>query len=694
MFLYLILAGIVQGCPSAGSCFAIAADPFFYLLACLQDKFPAKSQKHSHLQFRGCADDIGAAIASYKFLKVIKPVFDQAEKFAGLKLNLRKCIIVPAKFSSFEAKKVEIHKWLCKFLPGWQEFKILPSAPYLGPAIGPAAGDDMWAKPVAKYWERVLRIANCNLSAYYAVLAYNSYAVSCLEYLCQMYWAPPSLLRLESRAIAKILKIPAYAFSVDGPFKLKEYGVLSCRSIVALNCAALFRASRTTLEGWQAGWQLLLHSCKFSSLDDCIAPSMSTPEWNSIPITARLFTAFNGFRDNHLQCIPLPFLAKLKPSFHKFSFLIPSGPVLSTSVVAPIDDPIFKRLYAVFKNSKGKPQRGAYEIFKEIVHPQPFPQLMFLRASRWLHKYFEIELSFSTIEKCMAIIKKCSSPFVASLIVRTLAYAWTTGVRFTHSVTDRGRCPFCDCPPETLPHILCCKALLLPLRDALNSELRSRGLLYVLIDFSSDDANGILRKIIPSSPASPCCLLILAAACDMFHAAKNVTFLSKSACNGFIKSRAHIFAQKLGHKFWKKLSSEFPRPPQRLKPRRSHTPQRSATSLFCSSSLGPPPSGLGKGPSPGLSSLVLTNLGQQCPVKKQHEYNTHGNMALSKHPSKHFNKAVACCFSFSLSFWAWAVFERVCCLVGICWPFLSAVVRPNLRRLRGCSHLPFNIPAA
>ena len=54
IFLYLILAGIVQGCPSAGSCFAIAADPFFYLLACLQDRFPDNHQ-HSHLNFRGCA---------------------------------------------------------------------------------------------------------------------------------------------------------------------------------------------------------------------------------------------------------------------------------------------------------------------------------------------------------------------------------------------------------------------------------------------------------------------------------------------------------------------------------------------------------------------------------------------------------------------------------------------------------------
>ena len=185
------------------------------------------------------------------------------------------------------------------------------------------------------------------------------------------------------------------------------------------------------------------------------------------------------------------------------------------------------------------------------MHPQPFPQLMFIRASRWLHKYFDIELSPTTINSCMSIIKNCGSPFLASLIVRTLAYAWTTGVRFTHSVTDRGCCPFCSRPPETLPHILSCKLLLLPLRDALNSELRNRGFSNVLCDLSSEDASGILRKMIPLRPASPCCLLLLASACDMFHSAKNVSFLSKAARIAFIKSRVHIFAQKLGFKFWK-----------------------------------------------------------------------------------------------------------------------------------------------
>ena len=46
------------------------------------------------------------------FLRAIKPVFDQAEIVAGLVLNLRKCIIIPALFSDFDAKKLEILKQL------------------------------------------------------------------------------------------------------------------------------------------------------------------------------------------------------------------------------------------------------------------------------------------------------------------------------------------------------------------------------------------------------------------------------------------------------------------------------------------------------------------------------------------------------------------------------------------------------
>ena len=193
-FLYLILAGIVQGCPSAGLCFAVAADPFFRLLDSLQRKLLPPNRDSYHCIFRGCADDIGGTLGSYKLLKLIKPIFDKAALFANLRLNPAKCIIVPTNFKNFDDFALNAKKWLREHISDWEGFQILPAASYLGPCIGPSAGSHMWDKPIAKYWGRVIKISSLGLSAYYAILAYNTYAVTCLEYLCQVFWIPPTFL--------------------------------------------------------------------------------------------------------------------------------------------------------------------------------------------------------------------------------------------------------------------------------------------------------------------------------------------------------------------------------------------------------------------------------------------------------------------------------------------------------------------
>ena len=119
-----------------------------------------------------------------------------------------------------------------------------------------------------------------------------------------MYWVPKRLLVLEARAIAKILKAPYYTFGEDGPFQLKNQGLISFRSILAINYAAMFRASRTTLKGWEASWSKLFCFLKELSIHDSPSSSLSPPVWDSLPIVSRLFGAFNGFRDNYLDQIP------------------------------------------------------------------------------------------------------------------------------------------------------------------------------------------------------------------------------------------------------------------------------------------------------------------------------------------------------------------------------------------------------
>ena len=161
-------------------------------------------------------------MASFKLLKIIKPVFDKASWLAGLILNMTKCVLILGNFDDFDAAKIKIKEWLGVHLPDWSDFSIEDSHAYLGPLIGPNAEDKMWDMPIQKYWNRVLRIAACGFSAYFSILAYNTYAVSCLEYLRQMFWIPKRLLALEARAIAIILKAPYYTFGKHGPFQLKR----------------------------------------------------------------------------------------------------------------------------------------------------------------------------------------------------------------------------------------------------------------------------------------------------------------------------------------------------------------------------------------------------------------------------------------------------------------------------------------
>ena len=94
-------------------------------------------------------------------------------------------------------------------------------------------------------------MSRLGLSAYYSLLAYNTYVISCLEYLCQLYWVPDRLFKLEARALSIILKIPSFAYGINGPFQLKAYGILLARSPFCLNLSAMFRASRVTLKGWE-----------------------------------------------------------------------------------------------------------------------------------------------------------------------------------------------------------------------------------------------------------------------------------------------------------------------------------------------------------------------------------------------------------------------------------------------------------
>ena len=135
IFLYLILAGVLQGSPLSGSLFVLATNP----ILCLLQHVTAHLKEQVCL--RACADDLGAALAELRHLELFLPPLVLTKAATGLGLKPSKCIIVPLwKWSPTLA--TAIREWLRRTLAAWSHFKVEEIGRYLGFEMGPAAVRD------------------------------------------------------------------------------------------------------------------------------------------------------------------------------------------------------------------------------------------------------------------------------------------------------------------------------------------------------------------------------------------------------------------------------------------------------------------------------------------------------------------------------------------------------------------------
>ena len=87
--LFLILSGVLQGCPLSGFLFAIGVDPFLWWMYRV-------IELAGHGKIRVCADGIGTALKNISALLVLYPIFAAIERAAGPSLKPSKCVLVPA----------------------------------------------------------------------------------------------------------------------------------------------------------------------------------------------------------------------------------------------------------------------------------------------------------------------------------------------------------------------------------------------------------------------------------------------------------------------------------------------------------------------------------------------------------------------------------------------------------------------
>ena len=253
--LFFIMAGVLQGCPLSGFLFALALDPFLTWMVIVVE-IPDLGR------IRVCADDVGSSLRKLSVLLALRPVFAAIRAAAGPSLKPRKCVIVPTD-SPFSAELASrIKAWLKESIPQWADFRIEPSARYLGFYLGPQSADKQWDAPLDKFSSRALLAADAHTATSISSFRFNARAAPVLGYLAQLVPLPRSFRALEKRLLYKLLHMPYKALGYDMLFRLREVDSSKLVSCAAMAFASRLRFALSTVETWPALLRMLRESAE------------------------------------------------------------------------------------------------------------------------------------------------------------------------------------------------------------------------------------------------------------------------------------------------------------------------------------------------------------------------------------------------------------------------------------------------
>ena len=199
VFMFMIVSGVLQGCPLSGTLFVLVIDPLLWSF----------KKKLSSTVIRTCADDIGMALRRLDELCLIAKIFYDFECASNLKLKPKKSILIPTVFKLSNWNLDMVRAWLRRAVPHWENLIIRDSAKYLGFFMGPTSGTHQWAAAFRKYSERVVAIKHLKLPLRLAVSRHNYWAVPVLGYISQLALPPHVLLDLNCLPSYKLLDLLA-----------------------------------------------------------------------------------------------------------------------------------------------------------------------------------------------------------------------------------------------------------------------------------------------------------------------------------------------------------------------------------------------------------------------------------------------------------------------------------------------------
>jgi hypothetical protein len=424
-FLFCIWSGVLQGCPLSATLFLMCIDPFLNNF-----EFELKPNKGGIVC--ACADDIGAALSNYTFLKSLFRIFQTAREISNMQLKPGKCNIIPTNLSLTSELTEWLRHWLTENIPEWREFQIVSGAKYLGFLMGPSIKDTQWTSAINKWSGRVKAIAASRCGPSTAAFLYNYTALPVLGYRAQLLHTPDAMHIKERHALHHLFHMPPNSLDLTHFHQLALAGASAIKPVSCSCQAALYRAAQVTVSGWRIQldcldrtFRELMPFAHWSS--NVLAP----PCWDSPPFVSNLAAALAG------------------SSFQSL-FLAPSRalPALLSSWKSPASAGPAARLPV---------QQIALRAFTSHIVKNTWIDLICRRI-----KTLDPKGAFSPASNCVdnihECLKKCSK-FVAMSWVKTISNAWTT----TYRMHERQlwSCVFgcAECEDST-SHYLSCPLLL------------------------------------------------------------------------------------------------------------------------------------------------------------------------------------------------------------------------------------------
>ena len=233
--LFVVLSGVIQGCPLASAVFVIALNPWLL-------RIQAELEIPKRGIVRACADDLGFVLRAFAHLSLLFAIFTDMAHVANLQLKAVKCVLVPLCEWS-PAVKQATATCLANLIPSWKDFAIEPCAKYLGTWLGPLTSGLLYKEPAVRWVTRARQLSEAGAPPLLTVRMYNSRAATMLGYVAQFGLPDAVVLEQERKVLNWQLHLPGNTLSVEAAYSLRFWNGPSFTMLLPLTAATFMRAA-------------------------------------------------------------------------------------------------------------------------------------------------------------------------------------------------------------------------------------------------------------------------------------------------------------------------------------------------------------------------------------------------------------------------------------------------------------------